>query len=303
MRDLVREISSYARRFNRNFIVLAVDGLNLLEKIDPVDATRYAPATTYMRSVNGIIIRGLNMRTPLPGKTEIRTDVKVRNELVRLADVGKRSGLKVWVADFAKTAQLAQESFKLNNDRGYVPFAVDNAEFRHNSIPHIPPRPFNENPSNVTGLKQVKNFLFMTDSSAYENQDDFVVALNDTNYDAIVIDVFHQGRTPFSPKHVRGMKFKKLGARRLILAHVNVGYADSSRYYWKPEWREGNPPFIRSSALGNPDVHFVQYWDAGWKNIITGNTKSYIYGIVAQGYDGVVIDGIDTYQYFEGTIR
>ena len=122
-------------------------------------------------------------------------------------------------------------------------------------------------------------------------------------FDAVVVDVYHRGRSPFQRIHVRGMKFKKLGARRLALAYMNVGQADSSRYYWKPGWREGRPSFLGSPVLGEPDNHYVQYWNPAWKNIIAGDTKSYTYGIIAQGYDGVVIDGVDSYLFFEGATR
>ena len=32
---------------------------------------------------------------------------------------------------------------------------------------------------------------------------------------------------------------------------------------------------------------------------ITGKPKSYVYGIFKQGFDGVLIDGIDAYKFFE----
>jgi len=129
------------------------------------------------------------------------------------------------------------------------------------------------------------------------------LALNETNFDAVVVDVYHRGRTAFQRSHVNGMKFKKLGAKRLALAYMNIGRADTSRYYWKSGWREGRPGFLGSPVLGEPDSHYVQYWNPAWKKIITGDTKSYTYGIIAQGYDGVVIDGVDSYLFFEGAAQ
>ena len=303
MRKLVRHISSVSRRANRNFVVITMGGLELIEKIDAVDTTRKSPATTYMRAIDGIIIRSLNMLPPEGGKRETRTDKKVRDELIRMADLGKRRGLRILVADYAKTPNMITESINLNKAKGYVPFFVDNPEFRFDSIPKFPKRPFRENSKNITGLKFAQNILFLNDSSQYDSRDNFVLALNDTNFDAVVVDVYHRGRSPFQRIHVRGMKFKKLGARRLALAYMNVGQADSSRYYWKPGWREGRPSFLGSPVLGEPDNHYVQYWNPAWKNIIAGDTKSYTYGIIAQGYDGVVIDGVDSYLFFEGATR
>ena len=43
----------------------------------------------------------------------------------------------------------------------------------------------------------------------------------------------------------------------------------------------------------------MEYWQPGWKKLIAGDTNSYIYGIIRQGFDGVLIDGLDAYKFFE----
>ena len=70
MRNLIRDISKYARSFNQNFFVVTEGGLEILEKEDAVDSTRISPATTYMRSIDGINIQGLNFHPPLDGKAK-----------------------------------------------------------------------------------------------------------------------------------------------------------------------------------------------------------------------------------------
>ena len=300
MRNLVRRISAFTRRLNRNFTVVTQGGLDLLEKVDAVDATRRAPASTYIRAIDGVIVRGLNYRPPLPGKTETKTEDKVKNELLRLADLAKRRGLKIWVTDYAPDAKTASESFSLNKAKGFVPMAVSNALFSFDSLPRFPSRPINENPKNVTGLKSVRNFAILTDSAGYDSQEDFVLAMSGTNFDAIVVDVFHRGRTPLSKRSVQGLKFKKLGAKRLVLAYVNVGEAESYRYYWKPDWREGSPRFISAPTLGNPDKYNVRYWDPAWQDLVTNTPNSYIYGAFTQGFDGIVLDGVDSFHFHEG---
>ena len=77
---------------------------------------------------------------------------------------------------------------------------------------------------------------------------------------------------------------------------MNIGEAESDRYYWKPNWREGSPNFIGAPTAGNPDKYTVQYWAPAWREIMTGNTNSYLYGIIAQGFDGVVLDGVEAYR-------
>ena len=302
MRGLVRDIGKYARRFNRNFAVMTMGGLDLIEKIDAVDGTRRSPASTYIRTLDGIIVSGLNFHPPEDDKNITNTDPKVRAEMLRLAELGKSRGLRIFVTDFAVNAKTSAESFKLNQAKGFVSSTAKNAgrNYIFDSIPKFPARPVNENPKNITGLKSVQNYLFLTDSSRFDRPQDFVIALSNTNFDAVVVDVFHRGRTPFPKAAIQGMKFKKLGARRSVLAYMNIGAVESYRYYWKDGWGEGNPSFVSGPTPGNPDKYYVEYWQPGWRQIITGNTKSYLYGIVAQGFDGVILDGLDSTKFFEG---
>jgi len=301
MRNLVRDISRYARRFNRNFGIITQGGLAVLEKEDPIDTTQKSPATTYMKSIDGVNILGLNFHPPLKGKNKIIRDKKTKKNLLRLANLGKKRGLKIFVTDFAKNLKTTQESYNLNLAKGFIPFTALNVgtSYNFNRVSDSLSRPINENPRNITGLKTVQNFLYLTDSSKFDRQQDFVIAVSNTNYDVIVVDVFHKGRTPYNKAAVQGLKFKKLGARRLVFAYMNIGEAENHRYYWRDNWKEGEPSFISESVPEHPDKYYVEYWQAGWRKIITGNTNSYIYGIVKQGFDGVVLDGLNSFKFFE----
>ena len=284
MRKLVGNLSRVGRQLKRNFVVIAQDGLELLEQTDAVDTTREVAASNYIRALDGVLVKGLFYRPPPPGKKGlfVPTDKKLRAELVRLADLGKGRGLRVMVTDFVGDNKSAGESLKQNIARGYVPFAVSGRGFAFDRIPRFPSRPVNENPANITGLSHARNFLYLRDSSQYDRQEEFVVALNNTNYDAVIVDVFHRGRRAFTKRSVDAMKFKKLGARRLVLAYMNIGEAETFRYYWKQNWREGSPPWIAAPVAGNPDKFYVQYWHPQWQKLLAGDNKSYLFGIFAQ---------------------
>jgi cysteinyl-tRNA synthetase len=43
----------------------------------------------------------------------------------------------------------------------------------------------------------------------------------------------------------------------------------------------------------------VKYWAEEWQRIITGNRDSYLRNITDVGFDGVYLDIIDAYEYFE----
>ena len=300
MRVLVSDISTYARSLNRGFAVVTLGGLELLEKVDPIDPTKRAPAAAYMRSIDGLIARAIHFHPP-DSHNETKQDPKVRAELLRLAEGGQQRGVRIWTLDYAKDAGMAETAVRGAIEKSFVPFTAARADYRFDRVP--PGRPVNENPNNVSGLNHVKNFLMLTDTSAWDTQEEFVLALADTNYDAIVVDVYHRGRTALTPRTVDGLKYKKLGARRMVFAYMNIGEAESDKYYWKAGWREGSPYFIGPPAPGNPDKYSVQYWQPGWRDIITGNANSYLYGIIAQGFDGIVLDGVEAYREQEGDNR
>ena len=143
----------------------------------------------------------------------------------------------------------------------------------------------------------------MNNPSRFDTQDDMVEALRTTNFDALVLDVFARTQSPFTKKTVRKLQLKKIGSRRLVLAVMNISTADSSHYYWKPGWTIGNPRFIGSPAPGMPDRHLAQYWDRAWHDILTGKPDSYVYGIAKQGFDGVVLDGVENFRLYESADR
>ena len=296
MRTLIGDISAYVRSANAGFAVVTVDGLDLLERVDPVDPSKRAPAATYIRSIDGFVVPDLNFHRPNE-RGDIKTDEKVHNEILRLTDIGQKRGLRVWSIDYAKDAAMAQESIRFALSKSYIPFPTLD-DYRFGRIP--PGRPLNENPAAITGLNHAKNFLMLTDTSAWDTQEEFALAMANTNYDAIVVDVFHRGRTPFTARTIEALKYKKLGTRRLVLAYANIGEVESYRYYWKAGWKEGAPAFIGPPTTGNPDKYTAQYWDPAWREIIYGNPASYMYGVVTQGFDGVVLDGTEAFRVFEG---
>lgn len=297
MRNMVGDISAYVRSANPGFVIVTYDGLDLLERVDPIDPSKRAPAATYISAIDGFVVPEINFHPPNE-RGDIKTEDKVRDEMLRLIDIGRKRGLRVWSIDYAKDAAMASESIKFALSKSYVPFPSPDPNYRFARLPAG--RPINENPAAITGLNHVKNFLMLTDTSAWDTQEEFALAVGNTNYDAVVIDVFHRGRTPMTARTVEALKYKKLGSRRLVLAHIDIGHADSSRYYWKPGWHEGTPPFIAAPTAHNPDQYTVQYWDPGWRDIIFGNANSYIYGILKQGFDGIVLDGVESFRFFEG---
>jgi endo-alpha-1,4-polygalactosaminidase (GH114 family) len=297
MRKFLQSITTFARRHNRNFSVVVKGGLELLIRRDPVDETRYSPARTYMRSIDGVMVDGLFFGNRVFGEptSTVRTE---RN--LRLTEMAKANGLKVFVMDYGTDPKTVDESNRRNKKRGYVSTTLHAPLAELGSLPPYPSRPYGENPNSIISLKNVNTFAYITNSAAFGRADEFAMKMHGTNYDLLIVDVLH-GRNPLSRNAVETLKFKKIGARRLVFATINIGTAANYRYYWKANWREGSPAWIKAPVRDDPDRYHVEFWRPEWQRIISGDTKSYVFGLIALGFDGVILEGIEeSYRFFEG---
>ena len=84
---------------------------------------------------------------------------------------------------------------------------------------------------------------------------------------------------------------------RLVIAYMSIGEAEDYRYYWEPAWSVNPPSWLETENWeGN---YKVRYWDSDWQKIIFGNEDSYLKKVLDAGFDGVYLDIIDAFEYFE----
>lgn len=104
-----------------------------------------------------------------------------------------------------------------------------------------------------------------------------------TNSDLAVVDPDHTG----SPQR---LKKKPSGGDRPVLAYISVGEAETWRGYYKSG--KGGKNWNTGKTQGWGNNYAVKYWDPEWKSIV----KSRVRKALAQGYDGVYLDRVDTYE-------
>jgi len=296
MRKFVISISRFGRRYRRDFRIVTRGGLDLLVKRDDVDENRASPARTYIRAIDGIVAEGMFFTERRPGTPP---PPEIQTQMIALAEFANKNGVRVLTLDYGAGPQFVDKARSEAQKRGFISLVTDRPLLDMSQLPAYPKRPFDENSSSILSLGQVRNFIAVTNSLPYGREDTFALKLHDTNYDMVIVDVFH-GRRPLSRQAVETLKYKKVGAKRLVLAQMDVGSAASYRFYWKDNWREGSPPWINAPQREDPDRYNVEYWNPGWKKLIAGNTNSYLYGIIRQGFDGVLLDGLEAYKFFEG---
>ncbi|MBI4647482.1 MAG: endo alpha-1,4 polygalactosaminidase [Bacteroidia bacterium] len=100
-----------------------------------------------------------------------------------------------------------------------------------------------------------------------------------------------------------------------VICYMSIGEAEDYRYYFKKECTRpnlfdnggsltGKAPNWMEPQNKNWSGNFkVRYWDKEWKNIIYGSSNSYLDKIISKGFDGVYLDIIDAYEYFEEKVN
>src|SRR5690606_19523023 len=82
-------------------------------------------------------------------------------------------------------------------------------------------------------------------------------------YDMVVIDYSRNGTQAraYSEAEIARMKRKPEGGRRIVLAYMSIGEAESYRFYWKDGWGPGTPDWLGRENRQWPDNYAVRYWD------------------------------------------
>src|SRR5262245_39762270 len=93
---------------------------------------------------------------------------------------------------------------------------------------------------------------------------------------------------PFSKAQVELMRRKPDGSRRLVLAYMSIGEAESYRWYWPRR----SPVWLGPENPQWPGNYGVRFWHPDWQAIIFEYTDK----ILAAGFDGVYLDKVDEFE-------
>ena len=291
MRDFVQGISDYSKNINPNFIIIPQNGHELLT--DNGDGAG-EPNIDYINAIDGIGREDLFYGY---SDDNIATQISEREYMETFMNIAVNNGIKVLVTDYCSTESFMDNSYNLNEDKGYISIAADSREL--DNIPNYPAIPFNINDSNITSLSDAMNFLYLLNTDLFSTKESFLNAIQSTNYDVIIIDLFYLGEFELTYNDIESMKVKLNGGTRLVISYMSIGEAEDYRYYWNEEWQNSYPSWLSDENPNWPGNYKVWYWDKNWQSIIYGNTDSYLNKILDAGFDGVYLDIIDAYEYFE----
>ena len=295
MRDFVQSISRYAKDRAPGFIVIPQNGHELMRENGETEGK---PVAEYINAVDGAgqedLFYGYYDDNTLTPKRE-------REYLVSFLDAAKKGGVVILVTDYCSDRRKMDDAFTQNSKKGYISFAAPERDL--NVIPDYPRKIRNENPDDVTLLSDAKNFLYLLDPSGWSSKSSYIRDLKATDYDAIIMDLFFEdedgNQKMLTSDEVNALKRKKNGGRRLVISYMSIGEAEDYRYYWQSFWDRDPPQWLAGENPDWPGNYKVRYWDGGWQEIIFGQKDAYLDRIMSAGFDGVYLDIIDAFEYFE----
>lgn len=131
-------------------------------------------------------------------------------------------------------------------------------------------------------------------SWAYQLQKVDLQTMANSPYDMVVIDYATDELTPWPPDAIEQIR-RGGSRRRIVLAYLSIGEAESYRPYWRPEWKQKSPKWLGPMNRRWQQNYAVRFWQDGWRQILLG-PGGYLDTIVAQGFDGIYVDRVDAYE-------
>lgn len=290
MRAFVQGISSYAHSYDNDFIVVPQNGQELLTENGEDTGTLASP---YVAAIDGMGREDLFYGYD---EDNVQTPAAERDYMLGFLDIAENAHIEVLVIDYCWTPAYVDDSYTQSEAREYISYAAHRREL--DSIPPYPQNPYNESTSDVTGLANANNFLYLINPSLFGDKDEFLFTVSMTNFDLLIIDLFF-GDEPLSHQDISSLKTKENGGSRLVIAYMSIGEAEDYRYYWDPEWTTSPPEWLEEQNPNWPGNYKVRYWEPEWQDIIFGSDSSYCKRIIDAGFDGVYLDIIDAFEYFE----
>lgn len=283
MQEFVIGISNYARNQNNDFIVIPQNGEELAFKnLDPTEGV-YNP---YLAAIDGFGIEELFYNGTLLTNNE---------RLPNLQTLALSK--KIMVADYLNDDSYISTAIQKNMDEGFITFPRTKNNYDYIEIPTTIA---NENSNNILNLQAAQNYLYLISTTNFSSKQQMITAIANTNFDVVLIDLFFD-ETEFTASEIAQLKTKANGAQRIVIAYMNIGAAESYRYYWKSNWKLHKPKWLKKPYDGYEDEIWVEFWNPEWQNIIYGNENSYTQKIINAGFDGIYLDNVENYYflYFE----
>ncbi len=145
------------------------------------------------------------------------------------------------------------------------------------------------------------------DDFAYLLQNIDIEMIRNSKYDLIIMDYSSDGNETGAFTFTEVNYMKSIGEKKkFLISYISIGEAENYRFYWEESWDANHDGIPDGGApnwldMENPDWegnYKVKFWMIEWEQIIF----NYLDKIIAAGFDGIYMDIIDAYEFYEGVI-
>lgn len=288
MKTLVKEISEYSKARKEDFIVIIQNAEEVIyneeENID----------YDFLEHIDGIGKESLFFG--YEGDDE-RTEDEVTNYSKELLNLYRENNKKVLVIDYCSKEENIRETYNKCRSNDFISFVANKREL--DERPYYFESIIEENNNDINSLSEVKNFLYLINPRNYSSKEDLINEISQSNYDLIIMDLFLYDEISFTAEEIERLKIKNNGGQRQVISYMSIGEAESYRYYWSQLSTKEKKVLINEENENWEENYLVSYWEELWKEIIIKNDDSYINRIINAGFDGVYLDVIDAYEFYQ----
>jgi len=289
MRDFVIRISETARTQDADFVVIPQNGIELVALGDDAGSEL---AASYLAAIDG---HGQEDLFYGYERDDVPTQPGETAYLLSYLHRSQQAGNRILVTDYCSRPEYVADARSRCDAEGFVSFAAPSREL--DVIPAgAPPH---ENTQDIVRLSDAQNFLYLLNPERFSSKNQFIESVAATNYDVVIMDLFFNDGTAFTADEVARLKRKANGGKRLVICYMSIGEAEDYRYYWQSSWKRHKPVWLARENPDWPGNYKVRYWVPGWQDLICGPGDSYLSRILLAGFDGVYLDIVDAFEYFE----
>ncbi len=284
MRTLIENISKNAKAIKSDFFIIPQNGLELYQTENNLNLN-------YLKAIDGQLIEGryfgnITVNQPVNGIDNTFFEKYLENKT--------KGDLPIFNIDYCDNVEIINKSLASNKAAGNKLFIAYNKNWTDLNSLQTPI--LEENTKNNKTLNETKNF-FLLPKTNFTSKEIIFENLKNSNHDLLIIYPFYNNQL-FTKTEIEALKTKKNGGKRLVIAFLNIGLADTKLFYWKPDWKIKLPSFT-NKEIGNEEQFRVNYWETAWQNVLSGQENSLINNYIKSGFDGCYLSDVESFKYYE----
>jgi cysteinyl-tRNA synthetase len=289
MISLIADLSDYAKNVDPDFAMITNGGYKLyMPQYNTSEEYRMRLYATMDGMLTESVFYGWESRM------NSKTPASMTEEMLSAIKSAQDAGLSTFNIEYCNKNKTKSKSSTKSREAGTVWYNAPDLEL--SQIPELSGN--RENSEDCEKLEYAENFLTILNPVSFSSKAAYLDALRDTDYDMIFIDRDFQGEL-LTKEDIKSLKTKKNGGKRMVCAYMSVGEAEDYRDYWQQSWNDKRPPWISEMNIEWEGNYKVMYWTKSWRDILFGTENSYLDKILSAGFDGVYLDVVDAYEYYE----